>query len=240
MLTFYVLCWSSSYTRAYPFFEFIRFLVDFMVIRPIFLILTSYHLGYSHFQSFSIGAYPLSIEFIISVARSLESSIRPQVIDWFPLFPQLFQAFLVADPVPPPLALFEAFLLFESVQVIPSLQFHLVYDYSLGIQIPHFSLMCSDPLFSIRCLKPLPHIRRSEPPFFSLGIQNHSLKRSKPPSVVQVFVALEQQVFEIEWTWARFDQLNLLNERKLRVVDHIQAYQRKMTCASRNKSSLGY
>ena len=32
----------------------------------------------------------------------------------------------------------------------------------------------------------------------------------------------------MEWAQSRFDQLSLLDERRLRVVDHIQAYQRKM------------
>ena len=44
-------------------------------------------------------------------------------------------------------------------------------------------------------------------------------------------VALEQQVSEAEWAQARFDQLNLLDKRRLRVADHIQAYQRKMARA---------
>ncbi|KAL6323318.1 hypothetical protein AAG906_029325 [Vitis piasezkii] len=41
-------------------------------------------------------------------------------------------------------------------------------------------------------------------------------------------VALEQQISETEWAQARFDQLNLLDERRLRAADHVQAYQRKM------------
>ena len=32
-----------------------------------------------------------------------------------------------------------------------------------------------------------------------------------------------------------FDQLNLLDERRLRVVDHVQAYQRKMTYAFKKR-----
>ena len=44
-------------------------------------------------------------------------------------------------------------------------------------------------------------------------------------------VALEQQIFEIEWAQARFDQLNLSDERRLREADHVQAYQRKMARA---------
>ena len=41
-------------------------------------------------------------------------------------------------------------------------------------------------------------------------------------------VALEQQIPEADWAQARFDQLNLLDERRLRAADHIRAYQRKM------------
>ena len=42
-------------------------------------------------------------------------------------------------------------------------------------------------------------------------------------------VALEHQIFEIEWAQSRYDHLSLLNERRL------QAYQRKMTHAFRKK-----
>ena len=42
-------------------------------------------------------------------------------------------------------------------------------------------------------------------------------------------VALEQQISEAEWVQSRLDQLSLFDERRLGVVDHIQAYQRKMT-----------
>ena len=48
-------------------------------------------------------------------------------------------------------------------------------------------------------------------------------------------VALEQQIFETEWDQARFDQLNLLDERILRATDHVQAYQRKMARAFRQR-----
>ena len=41
-------------------------------------------------------------------------------------------------------------------------------------------------------------------------------------------VALEQQILEVEWVQSRFDRLSLLDERRLRAIDHIQAYQRKM------------
>ena len=40
-------------------------------------------------------------------------------------------------------------------------------------------------------------------------------------------VALEQQIPEMDWAQARFDQLNLLDERRLRATDHVRAYQRK-------------
>ncbi|RVW68632.1 Retrovirus-related Pol polyprotein from transposon 17.6 [Vitis vinifera] len=48
-------------------------------------------------------------------------------------------------------------------------------------------------------------------------------------------VALEQQISEAEWAQARFDQLNLLDERRLRVADHVQAYQRKMALAFKKR-----
>ena len=44
-------------------------------------------------------------------------------------------------------------------------------------------------------------------------------------------VALEHQKSKIEWAQSRYDQLNLLDERRLRAIDHVQAYQRKMTRA---------
>ena len=37
-------------------------------------------------------------------------------------------------------------------------------------------------------------------------------------------VALELQISETEWAQARFDQLNLLDEKRLRAADHVQAY----------------
>ena len=48
-------------------------------------------------------------------------------------------------------------------------------------------------------------------------------------------VALEQQISETEWAQSCYDQLSLLDERKLRAADHVQAYQRKMTRAFRKK-----
>ena len=44
-------------------------------------------------------------------------------------------------------------------------------------------------------------------------------------------VALEQQIPKRDWTQARLDQLNLLDERRLRVVDHVCEYQRKIVRA---------
>ena len=46
-------------------------------------------------------------------------------------------------------------------------------------------------------------------------------------------VALEHQISETEWVHSCYDQLNLLDERRLRAGDHVQAYQRKMTRAFR-------
>ena len=48
-------------------------------------------------------------------------------------------------------------------------------------------------------------------------------------------VALKHQISETEWFQSRYDQLNLLDERRLRAADHVQAYQRKMTRAFRKK-----
>ena len=40
-------------------------------------------------------------------------------------------------------------------------------------------------------------------------------------------VALEQQISETKWAQARFDQLNLLDERRLRAADHVQGLSEK-------------
>ena len=48
-------------------------------------------------------------------------------------------------------------------------------------------------------------------------------------------VALEQQIFKTEWAQSHYDQLSLLDERRLRAADHVQAYQRKMTRAFRKR-----
>ena len=48
-------------------------------------------------------------------------------------------------------------------------------------------------------------------------------------------VTLEHQISETEWAQSRYDQLSLLDERRLRAIDHVQAYQRKMTRAFRKR-----
>ena len=48
-------------------------------------------------------------------------------------------------------------------------------------------------------------------------------------------VALEHQISEIEWAQSHYDQLSLLDERRLRAADHVHAYQRKMTRAFRKR-----
>ena len=48
-------------------------------------------------------------------------------------------------------------------------------------------------------------------------------------------VALGHQISEAEWVQSRLDQLSLLDERRLRAADHIQAYQRKMARAFKKR-----
>ena len=48
-------------------------------------------------------------------------------------------------------------------------------------------------------------------------------------------VTLEQQIPKADWAQARLDQLNLLNERRLRVADHVHTYQRKMARAFKKR-----
>ena len=48
-------------------------------------------------------------------------------------------------------------------------------------------------------------------------------------------VALAQQISKVKWAQSRFDQLSLLDERRLRAVDLIQAYQRKMAPAFKKR-----
>ena len=51
-------------------------------------------------------------------------------------------------------------------------------------------------------------------------------------------VALEQQISEAERVQSRLDQLSLLDERRLRAADHIQAYQRKMAFSFKKRVKL--
>ena len=48
-------------------------------------------------------------------------------------------------------------------------------------------------------------------------------------------VTLEQKISETEWAQSHFDQLSLLDERRLRAADHVQAYQRKMARAFKKR-----
>ena len=48
-------------------------------------------------------------------------------------------------------------------------------------------------------------------------------------------VALEHQITETDWLQTRYDQLSFLDEKRLRVVDHLQAYQRKMVWAFKKR-----
>ena len=51
-------------------------------------------------------------------------------------------------------------------------------------------------------------------------------------------VALEQQISEAKRVQSRLDQLSLLDERRLRAADHIQAYQRKMAFSFKKRVKL--
>ena len=48
-------------------------------------------------------------------------------------------------------------------------------------------------------------------------------------------VTLGQQISETEWVRSHFDQLSLLDERRLRAADHVQAYQRNMARAFKKR-----
>ena len=48
-------------------------------------------------------------------------------------------------------------------------------------------------------------------------------------------VALEHQIAETNWLRSRYNQFNLLDERRLRVADHMRAYQRKMVHAFKKR-----
>ena len=48
-------------------------------------------------------------------------------------------------------------------------------------------------------------------------------------------IGLEHQITKTNWLRARYDQLNLLDEKILRAKDHMHAYQRKMVYAFRKR-----
>ena len=48
-------------------------------------------------------------------------------------------------------------------------------------------------------------------------------------------ITLEQQIFEAESAQSHYDQLSLLDEKRLRAIDHVEAYQRKITRAFRKR-----
>ena len=48
-------------------------------------------------------------------------------------------------------------------------------------------------------------------------------------------IALKHQIPEMDWLQARYDQLNLLDEKRLRATDHMHAYQRKMVHAFKKR-----
>eukprot|EP00261_Vitis_vinifera_P034172 XP_019075415.1 PREDICTED: uncharacterized protein LOC109122606 [Vitis vinifera] len=63
------------------------------------------------------------------------------------------------------------------------------------------------------------------------GIQHHRSSAYRP----QTNGAVEAHISEAEWAQSRYDQLSLLDEKRLRAADHVQAYQRKMTRAFRKR-----
>nr|CAN83915.1 hypothetical protein VITISV_022301 [Vitis vinifera] len=70
---------------------------------------------------------------------------------------------------------------------------------------------------------------------FALWAYRTSFRTSTGATPYSLVVALEQQIPETDWAQARFDQLNLLDERRLRAADHVRAYQRKMACAFKKR-----
>ena len=48
-------------------------------------------------------------------------------------------------------------------------------------------------------------------------------------------VALEHQIAKMDWLRARYNQLNLLDENRLKVTNHMHAYQKKMVHAFRKR-----
>ena len=48
-------------------------------------------------------------------------------------------------------------------------------------------------------------------------------------------VALEHQIAKMDWLRARYNQFNLLDEKRLKVKNHMHAYQKKMVRAFRKR-----
>ena len=48
-------------------------------------------------------------------------------------------------------------------------------------------------------------------------------------------IDLEHQITEIDWLRARYGQLNLIDEKRLRATDHMHAYQKKMVRSFRKR-----
>jgi hypothetical protein len=49
-------------------------------------------------------------------------------------------------------------------------------------------------------------------------------------------IILESQIPEVEWVKARYEQLILTDEKRLKALYHVQGYQRRMACAFNKKS----
>ncbi|XP_059589976.1 uncharacterized protein LOC132252787 [Vitis vinifera] len=75
------------------------------------------------------------------------------------------------------------------------------------------------------------------------GIQHHRSFTYRPQTngaveaieMRSLRVALKQHISEAEWAQSRYDQLSLLDEKRLRAADHVQAYQKKMTRAFKKR-----
>ncbi|RVW98926.1 Transposon Ty3-I Gag-Pol polyprotein [Vitis vinifera] len=68
-------------------------------------------------------------------------------------------------------------------------------------------------------------------------IRSHIICRYEVPYelISDKGVHFQAEISETEWAQARFDQLNLLDEKRLRATDHIQTYQRKMVRAFKKR-----
>ncbi|RVW84798.1 hypothetical protein CK203_048573 [Vitis vinifera] len=66
--------------------------------------------------------------------------------------------------------------------------------------------------------------------YFTKWIEEYILERRLTP-----YRDMTSGIIEADWAQARLDQLNLLDERRLRATNHVRAYQRKMTCAFKKR-----